>query len=50
MIPAGKKVIADEGYRGEAQMITTHNRFDSTAVKNSRGGLPHQGRKLSTRG
>jgi hypothetical protein len=36
MIPAGKKVIADEGYRVEAQ-ITTRNRVDSTAVKEFKG-------------
>jgi hypothetical protein len=37
MIPAGKKVIADEGYRGEAQMITSRNWFDSAAVKEFKG-------------
>jgi hypothetical protein len=31
-IPAGKKVISNEGYRGEAQ-ITTRNWFDTTAVE-----------------
>jgi hypothetical protein len=31
-IPANKRVIADEGYKGEAQ-ISTRNPFDSRAVK-----------------
>ena len=33
-IPAGKHVIGDEGYKGEAGTISTRNRFDTLAVKN----------------
>ena len=36
MIPAGKKVIGEDVYRGEAQ-ITTCNHFDSSAVNNFKG-------------
>jgi hypothetical protein len=36
IIPAGKKVITNEGYRGEAQ-ITIRNQFDTTAIKKFKG-------------
>jgi hypothetical protein len=32
-IPEGKKVIADEGYVGEDQIISTRNPFDTPATK-----------------
>ena len=28
-LPAGRKIIADQGYRGETDLISTHNEFDS---------------------
>ena len=28
-IPNGRRVIADRGYRGESDVISTHNEFDS---------------------
>ena len=36
-IPAGKKLVADEGYTGESEVITTRNAFDSTEVKRFKG-------------
>jgi hypothetical protein len=37
-IPAGKKVIADKGYRGEDEKISIPNSHDSQEVKDSRNG------------
>ena len=33
MIPAGKKVIADQGYNGEPQLISTRNILDSQLIR-----------------
>lgn len=34
MIPEGKKIIGDSGYRGEPDKITTPTRHDTLVVKN----------------
>jgi hypothetical protein len=36
-IPQGKKVIADEGYRGEPWMLATKNPLDSSDLKDFKG-------------
>ena len=33
IIPPGKKIVADEGYRGEPDVVATRNSFDLPALK-----------------